>query len=64
VRFKNEDVITDAAAAALRFLGSGKAGGGARLRAGHGLGDLDYNQVTNSTIAQDFYNLLPDSCSA
>jgi hypothetical protein len=59
VRFKNEDVITDAATASLRFLGSGKAGGGA------GLGDLDYDQqVTNSTIAQDFYNLLPDSCSA
>jgi hypothetical protein len=60
VRFKKEDVITDAAAAALRFLGSGKAGGGARLRAG--LGDFDYDQqVTNSTIAQD---LLPNSCSA
>jgi hypothetical protein len=42
VRFKNEDVAANAAAAALRFLGSGKLGDGAVLRAS--LGDFVYDQ--------------------
>ena len=42
MRFKDEDVAANTAAAALRFLGSGKLGDGAILRVD--LGDFVYGQ--------------------